>query len=321
MSPVAEQRPGPDAQGRRWKLTAEERERIDAPPGRRGLARAFLRAHLRSPRLVAQTARSAARGAVQGVRGDQSLPWILHDEHARSISPDVGSHVTGHGLDVFVDALGPRLAPGARVLDLGCGGGRVARLVAGQVGELVCADVSEVMLAEARRALTGRSNVSFVRTHGLELEDMAGESFEVVYAHDVFVTFDPNPLLALLDEGRRVLRPGGTLVGLLLHDRPSGLGAGSALDRSPGQAVGRLRGELSPSLHVGADRRPLRGGGHDRRRPPLRALRRGLEQPRALRRHRRASVMTTLVAGDRRRARGPVLDTFLPHGNEGRAQW
>jgi SAM-dependent methyltransferase len=222
MSPAAEQRSGPDAQGRRWKLTAEERERIDAPPGRRGLARAFLRAHLRSPRLVAQTARSAARGAVQGVRGDQSLPWILHDEHARSISPDVGSHVTGHGLDVFVDALGPRLAPGARVLDLGCGGGRVARLVAGQVGELVCADVSEVMLAEARRALTGRSNVSFVRTHGLELEDMAGESFDVVYAHDVFVTFDPNPLLALLDEGRRVLRPGGTLVASFYTiDRPA----------------------------------------------------------------------------------------------------
>ena len=91
-----------------------------------------------------------------------------------------------------------------------------------QVGELVCADISEVMLAEARRALTGSTNVSFVRTHGLELEDMAGESFDVVYAHDVFVTFDPNPLLALLDEGRRVLRPGGTLVASFYTiDRPA----------------------------------------------------------------------------------------------------
>ena len=222
MSPSAEQPSSSGAEGRRWELTAAEHQRLDAPPDRRALARAFVRAHLRSPRLVAQTARSAMSGAVQGVRGDQSLPWILHDEHARSISPDVGSHVTGHGLDVFLDALRLRLAPGARVLDLGCGGGRVARLVAEHVGALVCADISEVMLVEARRALTGRANVAFVRTRGLELEGIADESFEVVYAHDVFVTFDPNPLLALLDEGRRVLRPGGSLVASFYTiDRPA----------------------------------------------------------------------------------------------------
>ena len=241
MIPPAEQ--GSGAEGRRWKLTREEHRRIDVPPGRRGMARAFVRAHLRSPRLVAQTARSAAKGAIQGVRGDQSLPWILHDEHARSISPDTGSHVTGHGLDVFLDALGPRLVPGARVLDLGCGGGRVARLVAGQVGELVCADISEVMLAEARRALTGSTNVSFVRTRGLELENMEGESFDVLYAHDVFVTFDPNPLLALLDEGRRVLRPGGAFVASFYTiDRPAWAEAQLSLVRR-----GRRWGEFGAS--------------------------------------------------------------------------
>ncbi len=91
-------------------------------------------------------------------------------------------------------------------------GGRVARLVAPEVGELACSDISEVMLEEARRALVGQANVTFVRTRGLELEPLPEESFDVVYAHGVFVTFDPNQLLAMLDESRRVLRPGGACV-------------------------------------------------------------------------------------------------------------
>jgi len=160
-------------------------------------------------------------GAIQGVRGDQSLPWILHDEHTRSVIPDAGSGLTGHGLDVFLDALRPRLRQDARVLEIGCGGGRVARLVAPEVGELVCSDLSEVLLAEARRALAGQANVTFLRTRGLELESLPDQSFDVVYAHDVFVTFDQNQLLAMLDESLRVLRPGGACVASFYTiDRP-----------------------------------------------------------------------------------------------------
>lgn len=54
-----------------------------------------------------------------------------------------------------------RLPEGARGVDIGCGSGRWAQLVAPRVGSLACVDASEAALAVARRNLESQSNVSF----------------------------------------------------------------------------------------------------------------------------------------------------------------
>jgi ubiquinone/menaquinone biosynthesis C-methylase UbiE len=118
-------------------------------------------------------------------------------------------------------ALLPQIDSDSRVLELGCGGGRIARLVAPSVAELLCSDISDLMVAEARSALRGHENVSFVVANAIGLPGLADESFDAVYAHDVLVNLDPNEILAALDSGRRVLKGGGSLVASFFTiDRP-----------------------------------------------------------------------------------------------------
>jgi ubiquinone/menaquinone biosynthesis C-methylase UbiE len=77
------------------------------------------------------------------------------------------------------------------------------------------------MLDEARENLAGERNVTFHRASGFHLSDFPDASFDLVYAHDVFVTFDLNQALALLDEAHRTLRAAGHLVvSFYTIDRP-----------------------------------------------------------------------------------------------------
>ena len=104
----------------------------------------------------------------------------------------------------------PRLAPDARVLDVGCGPGTItadlaARVPAGEVtGIDAAADVLEQARQEAERR--GQRNVRFGTgdVYHLGFED---GTFDVVHAHQVLQHLtDP---VAALREMRRVCRPGG----------------------------------------------------------------------------------------------------------------
>lgn len=99
----------------------------------------------------------------------------------------------------------PHLAPGMRVLDVGCGPGTItaglARLVA--PGEVVGVDTSPAVLTEAAEAAPG---VRFVLADAHELPFADGE-LDVVHAHQVLQHL-PDPVAALR-EMRRVTRPGG----------------------------------------------------------------------------------------------------------------
>jgi ubiquinone/menaquinone biosynthesis C-methylase UbiE len=107
----------------------------------------------------------------------------------------------------------PHLAPGQRVLDVGCGPGTISVDLARRVGPDghvlgldVAADVVEQ--AEAHRRDVGVDNVRFAvgDVYALDLED---GSFDVVHAHQVLQHLtDP---VAALRELRRVLAPGGLL--------------------------------------------------------------------------------------------------------------
>jgi arsenite methyltransferase len=140
-----------------------------------------------------------------------SIPEALRPLLAR-IHPEVLSRYYGCGLVV------PPLLEGLRVLDLGCGSGRDAYLLAqlvGAGGEVVGVDMTPEQLTVARRhqphhaELFGFDNVRFVEGRIEELEQLPLEpgSFDLVISNCV-VNLSTDKL-AVLNGVRRLLKSGG----------------------------------------------------------------------------------------------------------------
>jgi ubiquinone/menaquinone biosynthesis C-methylase UbiE len=100
--------------------------------------------------------------------------------------------------------------PQARVLEVGCGTGAVARFVAQwpNVAKVVGVDPSPTLLDKARTLSAGLSTLSFQEADGKKLPFPA-DTFDVVVLHTV-LTHVPGPE-ALLAEVFRVLRPQGSV--------------------------------------------------------------------------------------------------------------
>ena len=140
----------------------------------------------------------------------------------------------------FVPALfgpwGPKIAraagaaPGARLLDVGCGTGALACAAAGIVGpagHVIGLDANPEMLAVAR----GKPEpVEWVEGNAQDMPFEA-DSFDAVASQFAFMFFDDPP--AALAEMLRVLRPGGRMA----------VAVCDAVERSPGYAAfsGMLR--------------------------------------------------------------------------------
>ena len=117
-----------------------------------------------------------------------------------------------HGEAAFVDAL---LEPGSRVLDAGCGTGRVAVELARRGHRVVGVDSDDSMLAEARRSAPDLD---------WRLEDLAALDHGPVYdlvvaAGNVVVFLAPGTEAAVVARLAAVLRPAGLLVSGWRTDR------------------------------------------------------------------------------------------------------
>ncbi len=102
------------------------------------------------------------------------------------------------------------LPDGARVLEVGCGTGAVARVIAAdpRVGEVVGVDPCARFVELARERVNGGAPQSFLVADGRVLPD-PDETYDAVVLHTVLChTPQPEELLA---EAHRVLRPGGSL--------------------------------------------------------------------------------------------------------------
>ncbi|RBY97731.1 SAM-dependent methyltransferase [Blastococcus sp. TF02-8] len=99
-----------------------------------------------------------------------------------------------------------------RVLDFGCGAGRLSQALAEHAQEVVGVDVSAPMLETARALDRSGGRVSFVLNEAPDLRAFPDSAFDLVYTERVLQHL-PRPLLeTYLTEFARVLRPGGVAV-------------------------------------------------------------------------------------------------------------
>lgn len=106
----------------------------------------------------------------------------------------------------------PRLKPGQRLLDVGCGPGTITADLAALVapGEVVALEREPSILDEAMTVAAERGLTNVTPTVGDVYQlDMADDSFDVVHAHQVLQHL-ADPVAALVEMGR-VCRPGGVV--------------------------------------------------------------------------------------------------------------
>jgi SAM-dependent methyltransferase len=96
-----------------------------------------------------------------------------------------------------------------RVLEIGCGAGRVTRALAEVFGEVHAVDVSGEMVRLARRALAGLPNAFVYQNNGLDLSVVPPLDFDFAFS---CIVFQHIPNLAVIEsyvrEVHRLLRPG-----------------------------------------------------------------------------------------------------------------
>ena len=112
------------------------------------------------------------------------------------------------------------LRPGADVLDLGCGFGRMAAALSPRCRSVLGLDVSAGMVAEARRRHAGLPNARFETTPGQDLSALPAGAFDLVLAVDSFpYLVQAGVAEAHVAGAARALRPGGALAVLNLSYR------------------------------------------------------------------------------------------------------
>ena len=101
---------------------------------------------------------------------------------------------------------------GGKVLDFGCGAGRLSNALATHFDEVVGVDISEPMLAEARRLDRSGGRITFTSNQRSDLAIFDDNTFDLVYTDLVLQHLPPETAESYVGEFARVTRPGGVLV-------------------------------------------------------------------------------------------------------------
>jgi ubiquinone/menaquinone biosynthesis C-methylase UbiE len=96
-----------------------------------------------------------------------------------------------------------------RIVEIGCGAGRMTKPLAKTFGEVHAVDISEEMIRIARGRLAGVSNVVFHHNNGVDLRDLGSGEFDFALS---FIVFQHIPSKAVIEsyvrEAQRVLKAG-----------------------------------------------------------------------------------------------------------------
>ncbi len=97
-----------------------------------------------------------------------------------------------------------------RVLEIGCGAGRVTRALAELFGQVHAVDVSREMIAQATAALASTPNAHVYQNNGMDLSVIpAGEGFDFAFSSIVFQHIPSREVIEnYVREVSRLLKPG-----------------------------------------------------------------------------------------------------------------
>lgn len=134
--------------------------------------------------------------------------WVAATQEA-----DEQSYVESAERDTaaLLAGLGDRVPASARVLDLGCGIGRMTAPLAGHFAAVVGVDVSPAMIEQARALHGTVENLRFEANSGADLGAFADDSFELVFSYSVLPHLPPPVVEAYFREVNRVLVADGWL--------------------------------------------------------------------------------------------------------------
>jgi len=102
-----------------------------------------------------------------------------------------------------------RLSKDMRVLEIGCGAGRVTRALANLFGEVHGVDVSGEMVGQAKAALRDRPNAFVYHNNGQDLSVVPQLEFDFAFSSIVFQHIPSREIIEnYVREVNRLLRPG-----------------------------------------------------------------------------------------------------------------
>lgn len=113
--------------------------------------------------------------------------------------------------EALLAGLGDRVPPSGRVLDLGCGIGRMAAPLAAHFAAVVGVDVSPAMIEQARALHGAVQNLRFEANSGADLGAFEDDGFELVFSYSVLPHLPPEVVEAYFREVNRVLVADGWL--------------------------------------------------------------------------------------------------------------
>ena len=97
-----------------------------------------------------------------------------------------------------------------RVLEIGCGAGRITRALATRFGEVHGVDISAEMVAAAKQALASFPNAHVYENNGRDLSVIPAVEFDFAYSVIVFQHIPSREIIYnYVREVHRLLRPGG----------------------------------------------------------------------------------------------------------------
>lgn len=176
------------------------------------------------------------------------------EEHIHVLGDEWG---TPTDLDeVFRDFFEENLSRETVAVEIGVGGGRIAKRVAPLVKTLWAFDIAPAMLAKARQALSGQDNVQLVQLEDTRLPDHLVGQVDFIYSFDVFVHLDLHTLYRYLVDMARVIKPDGRI---LIHT--SNLSATEGWNRFSSQSAYSVAGHyfICPELlHILVEHAGLR---------------------------------------------------------------
>jgi SAM-dependent methyltransferase len=121
--------------------------------------------------------------------------------------PEIDRHLLADPL--VIEGHDPRRL---RVLEIGCGIGRMTWYLAEHFGEVYATDVSGEMIQQARQRLSALPNVHLYETNGLDFACLPSDYFDIVFSIYVFQHVPSAEVIySNIRDAHRVLKPGGVL--------------------------------------------------------------------------------------------------------------